>query len=97
MVKNRVMLVGGATPGDPAAPVHGTTTPTSPEPDKTRQPNIYGSLASNQDLEVLCGDPLSPFLVPPIPPGTPPPGISQILDPRPSVMGPPLPQVLGSI
>ena len=56
-VKNRVMLVGGATPGDPAAPVHGTTTPASPTPAKTQQPHIFGSLDSKQHLGVLHGDP----------------------------------------
>ena len=68
------MLVGGATPGDPAAPVPATITPASPTPDKTRQPNIYGSLASKQHFAVLYGDPLPSSLVPPTPPGAPPPG-----------------------
>ena len=61
----------GSYPGDPAAPVHGTTTPASPAPDKTRQLRIYESLASKQHLGVLHGDPQPPLLVPTTPPGTP--------------------------
>jgi hypothetical protein len=91
------MLVGGATPGDLAAPVPAAPTPASPTADKTWQPHIYGSLASKQHLEVLCGDPMSPFwcLLPHL--VLHHLGFPQILDPQLSVMGPPLPKHTGSI